>query len=295
MASRPIFDAICSMCGCLLYGGESASGVTNKRYGPPADRDGKILLEEGVPQTRAQPPFLLRYSPQLFASECAAAFKHDPQTNKLSIREGMTEPWLRPAGSRAADAHKSTWYYCLDCHEHHFSTKKGNGHLPYRDKASQWLMKKPAPREVAEPSQGSVGEPEVEPTELMDIDHESNPDLDENQEVHEDAAQEADEQEEREDLPDKVYPTLEEYQRKWSEGLARHSRPNPGDFNRSNLVPDPIPQLWQDALGLVRRCACLCACLLRIWLHRPLEGRTTKCGRKKQNCVRRSHTCLSTS
>ena len=25
-----------------------------------------------------------------------------------------------------------------------------------------------------------------------------------------------------------------------------HSAPNPGPFCRENLVPDPIPQLWQD-------------------------------------------------
>ena len=43
--------------------------------------------------------------------------------------------------------------------------------------------------------------------------------------------------------PSKKYPTLEEYQALW---LAQHSRANPGEFNRRNLVPEPISQLWQD-------------------------------------------------
>ena len=82
---------------------------------------------------------------------------------------------------------------------------------------------------------------------------------------HEDAVQPAEEQEEQEDLPEKVYPTLEEYKRRWDEGLTRHSRANAGEFNRHNLVPDPIPQLWQDVLSLTRRCACL---QLRRWSGR---------------------------
>ena len=60
----------------------------------------------------------------------------------------------------------------------------------------------------------------------------------------------ADEEEVQEDLPEAEFPTLVEYQRKWESGLAQHSRANPGDFSRNNLVPEAIPQLWQDVGNL---------------------------------------------
>jgi hypothetical protein len=211
-------------------------------------------MEDGVPQTGAQPPFLLRFSPQLFAAEASAMFQHDPVTNRLSIKEGMTEPWLRNTNCRAADAHKSTWNYCVDCHDRHFGTKRGLGIIPYRDKASQWLMKKPAPREAAE-SATQASEPEQEPMEepmdLMDVDHDVFDHPDEGVDVE--AEQEIgapDEEEVQEDLPEAEFPTLEEYLRKWESGLAQHSRANPDDFSRDNLVPEPIPQLWQDVVNL---------------------------------------------
>ena len=49
-----------------------------------------------------------------------------------------------------------------------------------------------------------------------------------------------------EELPDIVYPSLQEYQAKWKKLLAQHSKANPGPFSYSNLVPEPISQLWQD-------------------------------------------------
>ena len=52
-------------------------------------------------------------------------------------------------------------------------------------------------------------------------------------------------EEEEEDTPG-TWPTLEEYKAKWDGLLAQHSRPVPGDFSRDNLVPEPIPQLWQN-------------------------------------------------
>ena len=57
-------SSICAMCGCLLY------DTGGNAYGPPINRDGKILVKDGEPDTTAQPPFLLRFSPQLFAKEC---------------------------------------------------------------------------------------------------------------------------------------------------------------------------------------------------------------------------------
>ena len=134
VADKPIFDGICAQCGALLYGEMKSSTVTNKKAGPPCDRDGKILMHEGVPQTDAQPPFVLRFSPKVFAEEAPAMFHYDPETNRLSIVEGMQAPWLR-GESRAGDAHKATWLYCVDCHDRYFGTGKGQGHIPFRDKA----------------------------------------------------------------------------------------------------------------------------------------------------------------
>ena len=58
------------MCGCLLHGYTGGNSIANTCYGPPVSRDGRILVNAaGEPETDAQPPFLLRYSPQLFAKE----------------------------------------------------------------------------------------------------------------------------------------------------------------------------------------------------------------------------------
>ena len=127
---------ICSLCGTLLHGNPSdRSALSNKEVAPPIDRDGNILLRsDGAPQTDAQPPFLLRYSPALFAKEAPAMFQHDMETNRLSLVGGRREPWLRqhhPNQLNKAD----TWLYCRDCHDRYFDNgKKPRGHLPFRDK-----------------------------------------------------------------------------------------------------------------------------------------------------------------
>ena len=74
VGSKPIFDGMCAQCGTLLHGliGQH-SALSNKVVGPPIDRDGKLLLEEdGTPSVGAQPPFILIYSPALFAKEVSA-------------------------------------------------------------------------------------------------------------------------------------------------------------------------------------------------------------------------------
>ena len=44
VGSKPIFDALCSMCGALLFGTvDGHSALSNKSAGPPTDRDGTIL------------------------------------------------------------------------------------------------------------------------------------------------------------------------------------------------------------------------------------------------------------
>ena len=60
---KPLYDGICSQCGCLLYGTVSHhSALSNKVVGPPTNRDGMVLtLPDGSVDTGAQPPFLLRF------------------------------------------------------------------------------------------------------------------------------------------------------------------------------------------------------------------------------------------
>ena len=72
------------------------------------------------------------------------------------------------------------------------------------------------------------------------------------------------EEEPIDDLPEKTWPTLEEYKAKWDAGVAKHSRCNPGAFSRDNLAPEPIPQLWQD----VAHSAC------NVFSNRPLSNYT---------------------
>ena len=68
----------------------------------------------------------------------------------------------------------------------------------------------------------------------------------EDEEGDDEGCREAMDVEPEEELPDIVYPSLQEYQAKWKKLLAQHSKANPGPFCYSNLVPEPISQLWQD-------------------------------------------------
>ena len=67
---KPLYDGICSQCGCLLYGTVSHnSALSNKVVGPPTNRDGMILtLPDGTVDSAAQPPFLLRSLHPLWGS-----------------------------------------------------------------------------------------------------------------------------------------------------------------------------------------------------------------------------------
>ena len=150
VGAKPIFDGICAMCGTLLHGVlDHRSALSNKTAGPPLDRDGTILLTpEGAPKTAAQPPFLLRYSPALFAKEAPSVFKHDAESNVLPLVPGAQPPWIKRDHARANKA--SPWLYCSECRDRYFmSGKKQRGHVPYRDRASQSLMKKMHEREPA--------------------------------------------------------------------------------------------------------------------------------------------------
>ena len=140
--------------------------------------------------------------------------------------------------------------YCLDCHSRYFDTgKKASGHIPFRDRASQSSMRRPADKEAVL----SQDEPEEEP--IVETQPDSGeaalpelPLLDEDED-EEDARDDAGDPLADEESPDPVdtkWPTLDEYKVKWASLLEAHSRPNAGGFSRNNLVPEPITQLWQD-------------------------------------------------
>ena len=143
----------------------------------------------------------------------------------------------------------SRWRYCLECHSRYFDTgKKASGHIPFRDRASQSSMRRPADKEAVE----TQDEPEEEPiAEAQPDSGEALPELPllDEDEAEEDARDDPCDPLADEESPDPVdtkWPTLDEYKVKWASLLEAHSRPNAGGFSRNNLVPEPITQLWQD-------------------------------------------------
>ncbi len=119
VAKNALFDGICAMCGALLYGAQNrTSAISNKCSSPPCNREGiPVRNADGTPNTEAQPPFLLRYSPQLFAKEAPEMFVWDEGTNRLSLAPGKTEPWVRPGHAKIAQDDPNTWLYCTECWE----------------------------------------------------------------------------------------------------------------------------------------------------------------------------------
>ena len=253
VGKKPLFDGICSQCGTLLYGTLGHhSALSNKYSGEPMDRDGLVLYnDDGTPQTSSQPPFLLRYSPQLFATEAPEVFAHDPDTNCLYLKEGKKEPWRRDMERARAEKSK-TWLYCIDCHARFFATgKRVFGHIPYRDRASQSSMRRPADKEVVETQEEPEREPAANDTPPDGEEQEAVLPLleslcEEMEEEQEDEIGDALAEEDAPDPLDRTWPTLDEYKAKWERLTVYHSRTNPGDFSRHNLVPEPIPQLWED-------------------------------------------------
>ena len=239
VGNNPIFDAICAQCGALLHGVQNMShALSNKCSGPPADRDGMPLRNpDGTPMTDAQPPFLLRYSPALFAAEAPAMFEHDPCTNKLALKPGMAKPWVRPSHPSIPCDDRNTWLYCVDCKARYFGKTDTKAHIPFRDKASQHYLK-PTYRRGRMAEKAGPPEADREPSEACSP-HE--PDAEEDEDV---------------DMVDSVpelpppalaeRPTLDIYQARWETRHAWHARPVAGDFSWDNLVPTPESQLWQD-------------------------------------------------
>ena len=96
--------------------------------------------------------------------------------------------------------------------------------------------------EPQEPQEETQREPEEEP-----LDDQPTQGLNpEGGDVSDEAAEEDVEEEEEEPEPPEQWPSLEEYKLKWDRLFCQHSAVNPGDFSTENLVPEPLPALWQD-------------------------------------------------
>lgn len=215
--------------------------MSNKAASAPCDRDGKVIDD-----VRAQPPCLLRYSPAAFAAEAPAFFRHDPATNQLALQPGVPEPWLRV---NRAGGDPTEWLFCQECKSRYFPSpgQRRHSHVPYRDRASQGLMKsvtrsyQPTGRkEVGKEEEEEVGagsgseasatlQEEVAPV-LPGPDEEAQDEMEVAEEV----------------LPLPGRPTLDEYRAKWALEEAKYARSVPLPFSIDNLVPQPVPQLWQD-------------------------------------------------
>ena len=184
-------------------------------------------------------PFLLRFSPSVFAEEVPYIFNHDTATNTLSLREGIDPPWI-------VKTVEGKWEYCKDCASQWLGSERvRKSHVPYRDKASQNFMK-PVYRKPRGPTggtQSSRGEssqhsaPEPEHEDLL-VEHTSVP-------PQEDMGLEDDIPAEIPELV-RAYPRLEEYQARWDRLKDHHARPVPGAYCCENLVPKSVPELWQD-------------------------------------------------
>ena len=196
-------------------------------------------------------------------------FEYDPQTNRLSLRPGKLPPWIRKeTGHGAAVAKDKTkcWSYCLDCKQRYCpdTKQRPRAFLTFRDKAAQ-LNLRPNVRQEAPPSEG-VGQSSAEQgaTQATQPEPETEPQLpedaapfDDNCEVEEGPLLEEDSDEEvvlpvvrEEEVPDlppaAVRPTLDEYEARWAQKLAAHSKTIAEDFSLCALVPTP-------SLGISRR------------------------------------------
>ena len=251
LSKEPLFSSICAMCGALLYTTPNRKNITNCVFGPPLNRDGDLIADaRGQSPTQAQPPFLLRFSPKLFAEEAPAMFDWDETTNRLQLKDGRRKPWLREL-TRDTKQTTKTWCYCAECHERYLhGDRKRKCHVPYRDRASQYHIR---PQDLGEPvisrtaQQDAVEtqpEPEEEPL-LEDIPFAQEDEADAEDAL--DALPLIQEELGGPDPPQPVtLPTLEEYQKKWEDAFKFHTRGNCAVFSNKNLVPKPIPQLFQD-------------------------------------------------
>ena len=119
----------------MLYGNLGETGVSNKRNGPPVDISGVRLSGSDVDD--AQPPFLLRWSPDFFAQHAPDVFSYEATTNRVSLQPAHCErpPW-KAAQHQCQKSAKASWLYCDACHSRLFG-KADVSHVPFADSASQ--------------------------------------------------------------------------------------------------------------------------------------------------------------
>jgi len=121
-------------------------------------------------------------------------------------------------------------------------------HIPFRDKASQMNLR--PHRRFANVAEKASPQTQREPEEEPGLDEV--PDLP--LEPHADDEREAERvllplegADTVPDLPEsQAIPSMEEYKRRWTEKLQHHADECKGAFSTSNLVPQPVPQLWND-------------------------------------------------
>ena len=265
VGKRPLHDGMCACCGALLHGVQNDhSALSNKCNGPPIDvRGQEKLTTEGAEDTEAQPPFLLSYSPALFAREIPAIFEYDPDMNCLSLKEGVQKPWVRPKHGRQKEG-KRTWLYCCECRDRYCPAKgsRQHGHVPYRDQSSQKKMKPEYKRErcnkvMPDTEAPDLGEQDVQEVGAMDPkDMEDAVDalatlaaateLQPEAQEHEHAPAASEIAALQTSVAWTPFPTLDEYRSKWEVERAKHVKVVPGEFGPSNLIPEPKPELMQD-------------------------------------------------
>ena len=185
-------------------------------------------------------------------------FVYDEKTNRLRLREGREPPWIRVFHGDIKTDKNKTWLYCDQCKDR-YGPEKGQrncSHIPFRDKASQYNLRPHRRFDeallVEEPEeQATQREPEEEPGHEEELEP---PLLEEESEAEEQEAN-LPIQVGGDDVPDLPapveMPTLEEYKKRWSAKLEYHARQNANAFSTlRNLIPKPVPQLWQDCPSL---------------------------------------------
>lgn len=154
VGETPIYENICAYCGNLLFGALNSTEFGDKRSGKPVNIDGKFCNERGTPISRdAQPPFLLRWSPDFFAQVAPNVFTYDPRSNKVGLQDDhrASPPWIRTDHPRNKEP-EDCWLYCSACHEH--LTNAGGDdikHVPFRDQHSLQQMIHGPPQAEAPP------------------------------------------------------------------------------------------------------------------------------------------------
>ena len=173
-----------------------------------------------------------------------------------------------------------------DCHDRWLrptGSKRSHGHITYRDKASQGMCKSARPslqdtiEEAEEPRgvapqstddtpEASALEPDLPGEEALFVcepDAESAPegmedDVDEAREPPDESEHGSEmqdgeggshgvlEETPRLCLQEERRPSLDEYKQKWNRLEQYHTRPVKGAFGHGNLVPKPVPQLFQN-------------------------------------------------